>query len=151
MDQGKRIAQKLVKEDLISNLKAKDFMNTKVPSVNPDATIKEALFIMKENNCSGLPVVEKTGKVVGIISDYDVLMQISSKNLNEKISFKRDLISLTAESTLKDILVTFIRYKLKRIPVVDAFQKLVGIIVREEFIFELLETKINSEKNKEAA
>ncbi|MFI5390967.1 MAG: HPP family protein [Bacteriovoracales bacterium] len=142
---------KLTKEKVVSKLKAKDFMDTKTVSIGPDVTIKEALLLMKENQTDGIPVTEKSGRVVGIISDYDILLQIAQKNIDEKISFKKDLISLTAESSIKDILVTFVRYKLKRIPIVDAFQKLVGMINRRDFIFKLLETKINSEKKNEAA
>jgi IMP dehydrogenase len=142
---------KLTKEKVVSKLKAKDFMDTKTFSIGPDVTIKEALLLMKENQTDGIPVTEKSGKVVGIISDYDILLQIAQKNIDEKITFKKDLISLTAESSIKDILVTFVRYKLKRIPIVDAFQKLVGMINRRDFIFKLLETKINSEKKNEAA
>jgi IMP dehydrogenase len=147
----KALTQKLTKEKVVSKLKAKDFMDVKTVSVGPDVTIKEALLLMKENQIDGIPVTEKGGRVVGIISDYDILLQIAQKNIDEKISFKKDLISLTAESSIKDILVTFVRYKLKRIPVVDAFQKLVGMINRRDFIFKLLETKINNEKKSEAA
>ncbi len=147
----KELTQKLAKEKIVSKLKAKDFMTEKIATATPDSTIRETLYTMKENKSAGLPVVEKSGKIVGIISDYDILLQIAQKNLDEKINFKKDLISLTAESSIKEILVTFVRYKLKRIPIVDAFQKLIGMINREDFIFKLLETKITNEKKKEAA
>jgi IMP dehydrogenase len=155
MDQNKKeekeLAQQLAKEKVVSKLKAKDFMDPKTISIHPEATIKETLLRMKESNVSSLPVVEKGGKVVGIISDYDILLLIAGKNLDEKISYKKDLISLTAESSIKEILVTFVRYKLKKIPIVDAFQKLLGMISRQEFIFKLLETKMKDENKKKAA
>lgn len=147
----KKIASKLTKEPIFSVLKAKDFMTKNSASISPEGTIKEALLLMKKHNLTGLPVVEKTGKVLGIISDYDILLQVAQKTLEEKINFKRDLISVTTETPIKEILVTFVRYRVKRIPVVDAFQKLIGIIYREQFIFQLMEAKINEDKKPEAA
>lgn len=146
-----KLAKKLTKEPIFSILKAKDFMAKEDVSITPDGTIKEALLLMRMHNLTGLPVVEKGGKVVGIISDYDILMQVSQKKLEEKINFKRDLISVTTETPIKEILITFVRFRVKRIPVVDAFQKLIGMIYREQFIFKLMEAKISEEKKSEAA
>lgn len=147
----KDLTKRMDKEKYFLPLKAKDFMAKEVVSVAPDATIRDTLLLMKKHHLSGLPVIEKGGKVVGIISDYDILLQVAQKSLDEPIYFKRDLISVTADTPIKEILVTFVRFKLKRIPVVDAFQKLVGMIYREEFIFKIMETKINAEKKNEAA
>ena len=148
---AKELTKKLVKEKDFLPLKAKDFMAKEIISVSPEATIKETLLLMQKHHITGLPVIEKGGKVVGIISDYDILLQVAQKPLDEKIFFKRDLISVTTDTPIKEILVTFVRFKLKRLPVLDAFQKLVGMINREEFIFKIIETKINNEKNSEAA
>jgi IMP dehydrogenase len=148
---AKELTKRLEKEKSFLSLKAKDFMAKEVISISPDATIRETLLLMQKNNLTGLPVIEKGGKVVGIISDYDILLQVAQKSLDERIFFKRDLISVTMDTPIKEILVTFVRFKLRRIPVVDAFQKLVGMIYREEFIFKIMETKLSVEKKSEAA
>lgn len=147
----KNLTKKLTKEPIFSVLKAKDFMTKNAVSINPEGTIKDALLLMKKHSLTGLPVIEKGGKVIGIISDYDILLQVAQKKLDEKISFKRDLISVSTETPIKEILVTFVRFRVKRIPVVDAFQKLIGMIYREQFIFQLMEAKITEEKKSEAA
>jgi len=150
-DKEKKIAKKLSKEPIFSVLKAKDFMTKEDISISPDGSIKDALLLMKKHNLTGLPVVEKGGKVVGIISDYDILMQVAQKKLEDKINFKRDLVSVTTETPIKEILITFVRFRVKRIPVVDAFQKLIGMIYRDKFIFKLMEAKISEDKKSEAA
>ncbi|RPF51597.1 CBS domain-containing protein [Methanobrevibacter gottschalkii] len=57
----------------------KEIMITPVVTVSPDSTIEEAVCIMKDNVSSGilnqLPVVEN-GKLVGIISDGDIIQEI---------------------------------------------------------------------------
>ena len=43
--------------------------------VQPETPIKEAIKILVEHRISGLPVVDQTGKVVGVISETDLLWQ----------------------------------------------------------------------------
>ncbi len=52
---------------------AKDIMTTKLITVTPEATIKEAAELMIEHNISGLPVVEDDFILVGIISESDII------------------------------------------------------------------------------
>ncbi|BCH28636.1 hypothetical protein MesoLjLc_05660 [Mesorhizobium sp. L-8-10] len=54
-------------------MKAKDVMTTKVVTVSPDHSIRHAAKIMMENGVSGLPVVDDEGRLVGIISEGDML------------------------------------------------------------------------------
>jgi len=51
----------------------KDFMTHQVIAISPDASIADAATLMIENKISGLPVVDATGHVVGIVSEHDLL------------------------------------------------------------------------------
>ena len=53
--------------------KISDVMNTKVISVQPDDTLEKVVKIFKEEKINGLPVVDAQNKVVGVISDRDLL------------------------------------------------------------------------------
>ena len=57
---------------LLAELKAKDIMTPNPMSVKPSDTVEHAALIMLDNKIGGLPVVEESGKLVGIISDHDV-------------------------------------------------------------------------------
>ena len=48
-------------------MKAKDVMTGNVISVTPDATVLQAARIMLQRHISGLPVIDKTGRLVGIV------------------------------------------------------------------------------------
>lgn len=52
---------------------ARDIMNRNVISVQEDATIEELAGILTENHISGAPVINKEGKMVGIVSDADLI------------------------------------------------------------------------------
>lgn len=56
-------------------MKIRDVMTRRVISVAPDASILDAARLMLQHNVSGLPVVNATGQVVGIISEHDLLRQ----------------------------------------------------------------------------
>jgi acetoin utilization protein AcuB len=57
---------------LLSELKLKDIMTKELITVSPDDTIEYAAVLMLENKISGLPIVDKEGHVVGIITQTDI-------------------------------------------------------------------------------
>jgi len=54
-------------------MKAKDVMTSPVISVEPDASVLEAIRIMLQRRVSGLPVINKEGRVVGMLTEGDLL------------------------------------------------------------------------------
>ena len=54
-------------------MKASDIMTRKVIAVEPDASILQAVHLMLQNRISGLPVIDASGKLVGILSEGDLL------------------------------------------------------------------------------
>ena len=57
---------------LLAELKAKNIMTAKPITVKPTDTVEQAALIMLDHKVGGLPVVDASGKLVGIISDHDV-------------------------------------------------------------------------------
>ena len=63
------------KEEIIilTNVKAKDIMETNVISVKPDTTIEALAQILLTNKISGVPVVDANNKLIGIVTEGDLL------------------------------------------------------------------------------
>lgn len=61
---------------LLSKLQVKQFMTANPITVTPETTIGETAQIMLENKISGLPVVDDTGKLVGIITESDIFAMV---------------------------------------------------------------------------
>ncbi|MBY6264193.1 CBS domain-containing protein [Azospirillum sp. 412522] len=57
-------------------MKAIDLMTPRVITIGPDETVADAARTMLANNISGMPVVDAAGKVVGIISEGDLLRRV---------------------------------------------------------------------------
>jgi CBS domain-containing protein len=58
---------------MLSRLTLGDIMTRKVFTVTPDAFIVHAAELMTENHIAGLPVVDKEGAIVGVVTDSDLL------------------------------------------------------------------------------
>jgi CBS domain-containing protein len=54
-------------------MKVKDLMHREVRTLNPDATVAEAVVALADAHVSGLPIVDHHGQLLGVLSSSDVL------------------------------------------------------------------------------
>lgn len=66
------------RESFVYNVSVVDVMSRRPISVGPDATLLDALVLMRGQKVSGLPVVEESGKLVGVLSQRDVARTLKS-------------------------------------------------------------------------
>ncbi len=71
---------------LLSSLTVEKIMTPEPISVHPEQTIGDAARVMLENRISGLPVVDETGKLVGIITESDIFSMVVIHEWNEEFS-----------------------------------------------------------------
>ncbi len=94
---------------------------------------REALDIMLKQNITGLPVTQEDGKLLGIITARDLRFE---KNLDlrvdELMTPKERLITVREGITLEDAKELLHRYKIEKLPVVDADFKLRGLITTKD-------------------
>ncbi|MEM7825359.1 MAG: CBS domain-containing protein [Candidatus Aenigmatarchaeota archaeon] len=128
-------------------LKVKDVMSKKIITISPEQTIAELVKILIESKISGMPVV-KEGKIVGIITEADILDFVGKKNLlaidgnvlkekgmtKVKEIMKRVVIVANEEDGLDRAVLLMTLYKVRRLPVVDKKNNIVGIISRDDII-----------------
>ena len=60
-------------------MKAEDVMTRAVITIDPDATVLQAARLMLQHHISGLPVVDKDGRLVGVLSEGDFLRRRETK------------------------------------------------------------------------
>jgi CBS domain-containing protein len=143
-------------------MKAKDVMTPEVLTVAPDTSVLEEIRLMLQRKISGLPVVEKSGALVGMVTEGDLLRR--SELGTERKSWRwieflagpgrgadeyahthgrkvRDVMTSTVHSvvehaTLTDVLDTMERYHVRRVPVMRGHM-LIGIITRSNLLRQL--------------
>ncbi|HTY55892.1 MAG TPA: DUF190 domain-containing protein [Candidatus Binataceae bacterium] len=141
----------------LPDVKVSEVMTREVASVHPDSTIAQVIEILLNKDFTALPVVDETNKVVGMISDSDLLTrggmsvtislkkatdpefvsqlhdslmgtrQVSEVMTHEVVTVAPDLIIGSAAKIMVD-------KRVKRLPVVDAEGKLVGILGRLDLL-----------------
>jgi CBS domain-containing protein len=131
--------------------------------VNPQTPLKQAIQILAEKQISGLPVVDDMGKLVGIISETDLMWQETGITppayimfldsviyLQNPAAYERDLhkalgqtvgevmsnnpITISPDQSLKAAAKIIQDHKVRRLPVVDDAGTVIGILPRGDII-----------------
>jgi CBS domain-containing protein len=136
-------------------MNASDIMTPDVISADPDATVLQAARYMLQHHISGLPVIDKTGALVGILSEGDFLRRRETHTdrrpsrwleflmgpgklaaqythtHGSKVSevMTTNLRTVSEDTPLEKIVKMMERYRIKRVPVLRG-KKVVGIVTR---------------------
>jgi len=115
----------------------KEAMTKNVIIINPDTTIKDAAKIMSEQRVGSLVVIENE-KLVGIITELDIIWKVVASELDPKTTLVRDImtkkvVTISADQTLEDATDIMVENKIKKLPVIEG-NKIVGIITATDII-----------------
>ncbi|MEM0342625.1 MAG: CBS domain-containing protein [Thermoplasmata archaeon] len=104
-------------------------MNRDVPTISPNASVKDAARMMVEKNLTHLPVVDKN-KLVGIVTPTDLLIVVEKENPQVAVEdiVRSPCIPIYQGAPLAVALATFRAARVNALPVLDDDAKLVGII-----------------------
>jgi len=112
-------------------MKISDLMTTEIETVSADQTVKEAAGFMLRADTGSIPVCDE-GKVIGMITDRDIAVRGVAEGLGPD-TFVSELMSGSIVCVREDDDVAAITQKMsdaqvRRLPVVDADDRLVGMV-----------------------
>jgi CBS domain-containing protein len=151
----------------VESLRVEDFMTRRVVTVTPDTPILAAARLMLDNHISGLPVVDAAARVVGVITETDLLRQdgksadgspwlqmvagaegptrdpaqLGARKVEEIMS--REPITVVASAPIAHACHLLTQHRIKRLPVIDG-DKLVGVIGRADLVRALAQSATKS-------
>lgn len=113
--------------------KVGDLMSRDVSSCGADDRLNAASRIFWERDCGCTPVVDGASRVVGIVTDRDVCMAAYFRNrplteIRVGDVMSKDVVACHAEDLLPVAVEAMSRRQVRRLPVVDADQRLIGIV-----------------------
>lgn len=152
-------------------MKAADIMTRKVKSVTPTTPVHEVARAMIERKISAVPVVDERRRVVGIVSEGDLVRRselgterqrswwldiisdpseraaefVKSHGLKAADVMTRSVISVTPRTDVREIVDILEKWKIKRVPVVSG-GKLAGIVSRHDLLHTLSRAKPQAAK-----
>ncbi len=150
-------------------MRVQDLMTVNVVSVRPDALLKDAAALLAEHRVSGLPVVDDDGRVLGVLSEADVLFKetgreewhgfverliaVSPSRLDLKLAARTVAESMSAPAVtigpgrpVTDAATRMIQEGIGRLPVVDDEGGLVGIVTRADLVRAFVRTDAEIER-----
>ena len=143
-------------------MKVRDIMSTRVVSIAPDANVLEAVRLMLQNHISGLPVIDRSGALVGVVTEGDFLRRSETGTERKRprwLEFlmgprrladeyvhtharkvedvmTREPITITEDAALDEVVRIMERRRIKRLPVVRGTQ-VIGIVSRANLLHAL--------------
>ncbi len=99
-----------------------------------DATIGDALRLMKENRIGGIPIVDGAQKLVGILTNRDLRFEHDKKRKVSEVMTKENLITAPEGTNLKKAETILRNYKIEKLPVVNKSGKLIGLITYRDIL-----------------
>jgi CBS domain-containing protein len=140
-------------------MKAKDVMTSPVISVEPNATVLQAIRIMLQRRISGLPVIDSTGRLVGMITEGDFLRRVETGTALRRPRWLEfligpgrladeyththgrkveeimtpDPVAVSDDASLEEIVKLMEKKQIKRVPVVLG-EQVVGIVTRANLV-----------------
>jgi CBS domain-containing protein len=152
----------------MSNLTAADVMTRDVATVRPNDTLRRAAQIMLERGVSGLPVVEADGRVVGVVSEADLIRQDESQTrrfrwwldvlaegenlsdeflaaihaINRPVSkvMRTGLVRVSEQTPLREVAEKIVRQNIRRVLVMKD-DRLAGVVARRDLVKVLARAK----------
>jgi CBS domain-containing protein len=120
----------------------KDAMQKNVVSLVPNATVEEAIRTLLEYKISGAPVIDKEGKLAGIISQFQLLEvlydpQVRTQRVQQIMT--KDVLTIEDNALLGTAANLFVLHRIHRLPVLSK-GRVVGVISRSDLLKYFLES-----------
>lgn len=154
------LAMEHAKRRLKKKIPVKDIMTKDVVAVKKALKIKELARLLIEKQISGVPVVDEENRVIGIVTEADIIFQAEGRRHRGLREFLREIIgepvpkdirgpisellvqdimsqpviSASPDMDIRNVAAIFEERRIKRLPVVDPEGRLVGIISRQDIL-----------------
>jgi CBS domain-containing protein len=132
--------------------KAQEIMTQNPSCCLPENTIVDAAKMMKTEDIGPVPVIEnqQNRTLIGILTDRDIVVKVIAEGKDARNAYVRDAmtpnpVTCFPDDDLDDVIESMEQNQIRRIPVVDRNNRLVGIIAQADIATRLDKTKKTGE------
>jgi IMP dehydrogenase len=99
-----------------------------------DASVGDALRLVRENKIGGIPIIDKNGKLVGILTNRDLRFEDDPKRKVSEVMTKANLSTAPEGTDMKKAEVILRQHKVEKLPVVNKSGKLIGLLTYRDIL-----------------
>lgn len=131
----------------IRSATVKDYMSGKLVTFRPDTDVLDAIHELVKHGISGAPVIDDTGNLVGMLSEFDCMKVVLTAGYHGEPGgpvsdlMATDVKTVRAEVSIVDMANIFMQSGLRRYPVING-NRLVGQISRRDVLRALTELSV---------
>ncbi|MBS1783062.1 MAG: IMP dehydrogenase [Bacteroidetes bacterium] len=103
-------------------------------TLSPEASVGDALKLMRDNKIGGIPIVDKSNKLVGILTNRDMRFEKNLKKKVKEIMTSENLVTAPAGTSMAKAETILEKYKIEKLPIVEKNGKLIGLITFRDII-----------------
>ena len=119
--------------------RASDIMTTVVIAARPDMKLTEAIRLFLRHAVSGMPVVDENKRLVGIITEHDIMNFAFSGNAAETTvaeAMTKNVMAFEPNDEVEKLVACCAQHRIRRVPIVEG-GKVVGIVSRRDILREI--------------
>ncbi len=119
---------------------AKDVMTADPQCCTAETPLNDVAKLMVECDCGEIPVVDAAKRLVGVVTDRDIVCRIVAKGKNPSAMTAADcmsqpVVSVHSDTSVDEVLSTMEAKQIRRVPVIDAAGRVCGIIALADVAF----------------
>jgi CBS domain-containing protein len=116
---------------------AKDVMTPSPACCTADTPLEQVAKMMIQNDCGEIPIIDHSDELVGVITDRDIVCRVVAAGKNPvgypaEHCMSQPVVSVRVDDPLPEVLSTMEKNRIRRVPVVDEEDRLVGIIAQAD-------------------
>jgi CBS domain-containing protein len=117
----------------IDDIRASDLMSRDVLTVYPDDRVGYAARQMRDMDCGALPVVDREGRLIGMITDRDITMRLVANEADTHNAIVADCMTdgafaSHADDSVRECMRQMSRHRIRRLPIVNDRGQVIGVI-----------------------
>jgi CBS domain-containing protein len=120
---------------------ARDVMTENPACCKPETSLDQVAKLMVQHDCGEIPVIDASERVVGVITDRDIVVRVVAEGKNPsayaaETAMSDNVVTTPADAPLETVLNTMEKHQVRRVPVVDNAGCCIGMISQADVAWE---------------
>jgi len=132
------------------NLNCGEIMTRDPACCSASDSVRRAAELMRDIDVGPIPVLDEDSRLVGIVTDRDLVLNVLARGLDAEdtkvsLAMTNDPVSCKEDEAIEEALERMETYQIRRLPVVDSDERVVGIIAQADIATRIEDPEVAGE------